>query len=84
MGGWVGGLIRSQVREGRGGAEGTRETHEVQFNLYHAVDGACRMQTKSTRQPIDVLSAQRQKCHILHSSFSLTKLSPVIPLILFS
>ena len=51
MGGWVGRLIRSQVREGRGGAEGTRETHEVQFNLYHAIDGACRMQTKSTRQP---------------------------------
>jgi hypothetical protein len=51
VGGWVGGLIRSQVCEGRGGAECTRKTHAFRFNLYHAIDGACRMQTKSTRQP---------------------------------
>ena len=45
MGGRVGGLIRSRLREERGGVESTRETHAVRLNLYHAIDGACRMQT---------------------------------------
>ena len=58
----------------------------MQFGLIYIMPLTAHVECRPSRldNQIDVLSAQRQKCHILHSSFSLTKLSPVIPLILFS